>query len=252
MLNNGSSDETGSLVEEFARTHKFCRLIAIAAGDKANAWNVFVHELGIEADLFFFLDGDCQVARNAFDALERCIADTLVANAATALPSPKLAPRSRAEMLRDGGLAGNLYCLPRRFVARLRQSNVRLPFGLIGDDSLLGALAYWDLDPQSSWDTRRINVCREAEFSYAPLSPFSLRDIRLRYRRKIRYSLRYFQTELMRRPLKECGLSAIPRNVEDLYLTNFSSVRVRWRGLDTLFDFVAAARIRKCIARQRS
>ena len=40
----------------------------------------------------------------------------------------------------------------------------RLPFGLIGDDSLVGALAYWDLDPKAGWDTRRIVVCNDAEF----------------------------------------------------------------------------------------
>lgn len=247
VLNNGSTDNTGSLVEEFTKTNSFCRLVTIDVGDKSNAWNVFVHELGIEADLFYFLDGDCEIAQNSLDALEKCITSDPIANAAAALPSDRFSPRNREAMIRDGGLAGNFYALSKQFVERLRKNNTRLPFGLIGDDSLVGALAYWDLNPKGVWDKRKIVICKNADFSYVPFSPFSLRDIRLYYRRKIRYSLRYFQTELMKRPLKNYGLAAIPKNIEDLYVSYSSEVRVTWRGVDTFFDYLAARMIRKCI-----
>lgn len=247
VLNNGSTDNTGSLVEEFLKTNSFCRLVTIDVGDKANAWNVFMHELGIEADLFYFLDGDCEIAQNSLDALEKCFVITPIANAAAALPSDRVSLRNREEMIRVGGLAGNLYALPKQFVERLRKNKVYLPFGLIGDDSLVGALAYWDLNPKLDWDKTRIVICKDAEFSYVPLSPFSLRDIRLYYKRKIRYSLRYFQTRLMKRPLKDHGLAAIPKNIEDLYISYSSEVKITWRGIDTFFDYLAAKRIRRCI-----
>ena len=248
VLNNGSTDNTGSLVEKFSVTNSFCRLVTIDVGDKANSWNIFVHKLGIEADLFYFLDGDCEISPNALDALEKCIVRNPIANSAAALPSDKISPRNRVIMMRDGGLAGNLYALPKQFIEKLRKNNVYLPFGLIGDDSLVGALAYWDLNPKTVWDKSRIITCKDADFSYVPLSPFSLRDIRLYYRRKIRYSLRYFQINLMKKPLKDHGLAAIPENIEDLYVLHSSEVKMKWRGIDTFFDYLAARIIRKCIA----
>lgn len=252
VLNNGSKDNTGSLVEEFSKSNSFCRLVTIDIGDKSNAWNVFVHELGIEADVFYFLDGDCEIAENALDALERCITSDPIANAAAALPSDKVSPGYREAAIRDGGLAGNLYALSKQFVERLRKNNTRLPFGLIGDDSLVGALAYWDLNPKGVWDKRKIVICKDADFSYVPFSPFLLGDIRLYYRRKIRYSLRYFQTKLMKKPLKDYGLVAIPKNIEDLYVSYSAEVKVTWRGIDTFFDYLAARRIRKCITERTS
>lgn len=247
VLNNGSMDNTGLLVNEFLKTNNFCKLVTIDVGDKANAWNVFVHELKIEADIFYFLDGDCEVIYNALDALEKCIFENPIANAVAALPSDKVSPKNRAAMIKEGGLAGNLYALSKQFIERLRKNSVLLPFGLIGDDSLLGALAYWDLNPKADWDKRRIVICNNANFSYVPLSPFSLTDIRLYYRRRVRYSLRYFQTKLMKKPLKEFGLAAIPKNVDDLYINHSAEVDVRWRGIDTFFDYLAAQKIKNSI-----
>lgn len=247
VLNNGSIDNTGSLVEKFAVANSFCRMVTIDVGDKANAWNIFVHKLGVEADFFYFLDGDCEISQNSLDALEKCCAHNPIANSVAALPSDRVSPKNRAEMIRDGGLAGNLYVLPRQFVDRLRNNNVFLPVGLVGDDSLVGALAYWDLNPKTVWDKRRIVICEDADFSYVPLSPFILRDIRLYYRRKIRYSLRYFQTRLMKKPLKDHGLAAIPDRIEDLYERYSSEVQVTWRGVDTFFDYLAARKIANII-----
>lgn len=252
VLNNGSTDSTGSLIEIFSKTNSFCRLVTIDIGDKSNAWNVFVHELGIDADVFYFLDGDCEIAQNSLDALENCITSDPTANAAAALPSARVSPRNREAAIRDGGVAGALYALSKQFVERLRKNNTRLPFGLIGDDSLIGALARWDLNPKGVWDKTKIVICKDADFSYVPFSPFSLRDIRLYYRRKIRYSLRYFQTKLLKRPLKEFGLAAIPKNIDDLYVSYSSEVKVTWRGVDTFFDYLAARRIRKCITEHTS
>jgi glycosyltransferase involved in cell wall biosynthesis len=250
VLNNGSNDDTGAVVARYAQTNPFCHRVDIALGDKANAWNVFVHELGAEAGLYCFLDGDCAVAPGALDALEACLLRHPEANAAAALPAANVSRKNRETMLREGGLAGNLYALSAAFVARIRAGKVRLPVGLIGDDSLTGALAYWDLDPQGDWDTRRIVTCADASFSYSRFSPLSARDVRLYYRRKIRYSLRQFQNDLMRRPLKDLGLAALPANMVDLYRSRAGELKLSWRGLDTWFDYLALKRIRGAIAAQ--
>jgi glycosyltransferase involved in cell wall biosynthesis len=247
VLNNGSSDGTEALVNAFSRENGFCRQVTIKIGDKANAWNVFCHGLNVEAKLFVFLDGDCTMSRNALDALESCLAQNPHANAAAALPDERASSKNREDMLRNGGLAGNLYALTRRFMERIRQSSVRLPIGLIGDDSLVGALAYWDMNPRGEWDKRRIVPCRDASFAYERLSVFSSADLRLYYRRKIRYSLRRYQTMLLQGPLKARGLMAIPQNVDELYAGSLPLLKLRWRGPDTWFDYLALRRIRRCI-----
>jgi glycosyltransferase involved in cell wall biosynthesis len=248
VLNNGSSDDTGTLVKSFSKDNGFCRLVEIEIGDKANAWNVFCHDLGVKAETFVFLDGDCRLEPGSLDALDSCLRRNPQANVAAALPDERSSKRNRAAMLKDGGLAGNLYAVPVRFMERIRQANVRFPAGLIGDDSLLGALAYWNLDPTGDWDMRRIAICADASFSYDRLSFFSMADVRLYYRRKIRYSLRYYQTRLMKKPLKALGLAAIPQSIDDVYMHSLPLLKLNWRGLDTWFDYLALKRIRKRMA----
>lgn len=248
VLNNGSTDTTYKLVEEFSKRHDFCKLVDIEVGDKANAWNVFIHETRIKSDLFCFLDGDCEMLPGSLDAMEKCMGDHPGANAVAAIPADATGEAFRKEMLSDGGLAGNLYALSNGFVERFRKTNTRLPLGLIGDDSLVGALAYWDLSPKNNWDPTRIVLCAGARFLYTPLSFFSWHDIRLYYRRKIRYSMRHIQTGLLKKPLKRDGLAGIPRDIDDLYASRKSDIRLTWRGLNTWFDWLAIRHIKASLA----
>ena len=245
VLNNGSCDDTGELVRTFAKKNSFCKLISIEIGDKSNAWNVFCHELSISASMYIFLDGDCTVVSGALDSLEYGLENNPSANACAALPLESVSKKNREQMLREGGLAGNLYALSRNFLERIRSADVRLPVGFIGDDSLVGALACWDLDPRNSWDSGRIVLCKDANFSYDPLSLLSVADMRLYYRRKISYSLRRYQMSIIKEPLQMHGIGAIPKSVDDLYLNSPELLKLTWRGLDTWFDYLALKRIRK-------
>lgn len=245
VLCNGSRDRTRDLVASFARNYTFCNLIEIEVGDKANAWNVFCHELGIDAGMYIFMDGDCRAGPDAFEALAACLESQDRVNAAAGLPDRGCSRGEREAMLTEGGLAGGLYALSRGFVDRVRKLGVRLPVGLIGDDSLIGTLAYWDLEPRNEWDKSRIACCEAASFHFDRLSLLSVQDARLYLRRKVRYSLRYFQNQMLRSRLKAWGLAGIPEHVRQLYAEAPSELTVlKWRGLDTLFDYLALRRIR--------
>lgn len=244
VLNNGSTDATRELVASFVSENDFCRLVEIEVGDKSNAWNVFVHQLQLPADLFCFLDGDCEMLPGSLDALEHCMLSNPETNAIAGIPADNTGEIFRGAMLEEGGLAGNLYALPKHFVTRVRDANIQLPFGLIGDDSLIGTLAYWDLNPRQGWDLSKIILCKNARFFYERLSYLSFHDLRLYYRRKIRYSLRRIQTNLMYKPLKARGLAAIPENIDILYAEHAADLRLEWRGLDTWFDWLAIRKIR--------
>ncbi len=247
VLVNGCTDRTGALVAAFCRNNPFCQLVRLELGDKAHAWNVFVHDAAPPADHYIFLDGDCTVLPQACGALADALRLHPRAHAAAALPADGVGAANRRQLRAQGGLAGNLYALSGGFVERLRQQQVRLPVGLIGDDSLVGALAYWDLDPRAEWDQARIVTVEQARFSYRPLSIWSRRDLRLYYRRKLRYSLRRLQIELLKPLLKQRGLAAIPADIGELYVNSRADVALRFSGLDFCFDYLAIKQARRYV-----
>lgn len=246
VLANGCGDATVELVREYATKNPFVELVVLPVGDKANAWNVFVHEVAPAADIYFFTDGDCRIARGSLDALEHCLSAG-GANAAAAVPdnAARTTARQIVSMVRQGGLAGNLYALSGEFVGRVRSRGVRLPLGLVGDDSLVGALAYWDLDPTQEWDMNKIVICGRARFSYTPIALYDPRDLVVLFRRMRRYSVRHFQNIILKPPLKRSGVDGLPHHMEDLYRIYADDLRLKWRGANTLFDWLALRQMRR-------
>ena len=252
VLANGCTDETARVVERYAERNPWVRLVEIELGDKANAWNHFVHELDLPECTAVFMDGDVTAGAESFLWLESALAEAPSANAAAAVPATGRNRSSFTDLVvRDRGIAGNLYALPGHFLQRIRALGIRLPVGLIGDDSFLGALAKWDLDPRGTWDDSRIVPVLRAHFRFESLDPLSPRDIRVYWKRRIRYSLRYFQIVMLREILTTQGIEALPRSVEFLYRESVPQ-RLRWRGLDTLFDWIALRRIAAMRLRQES
>lgn len=249
VLNNGSTDNTQILVDQFCKENLFSSQVTIELGDKSNAWNLFVHECNIDAEIYIFLDGDCRISRQSFNALESCIRSQPEINAAAGIPDIGISPKNHKAMIKDGGLSGNLYALPSSFVNKIRNHEIRLPVGLIGDDSLVGALAAWDLNPKNQWNRSRIHICVEANFLYDRISLLDRKDRALYYRRRIRYSLRHFQIKLMRDILKKEGVKGMPATVDELYAKYQDKLRLEWRGLDTWFDYLALKRINRAIGK---
>lgn len=244
VLANGCDDGTESIVEAYARNRPEVRLHAIALGDKSNAWNFYVHGAAPQAEVHCFVDGDVRVVPGAMAALAAAFVETPRANAAAALPAGgRNVARFEHEVRESHALAGNLYALSAHFVARVRAANVRLPVGLIGDDSWVGALALMDLDPHSGWRKERVRVCDDARFAFDSLRWHRAADARLYWRRRIRYGLRCWQTVMLRAHIQEHGLARLPADVRELYRDYAHLCRLRWSGLDTLFLWLARSRI---------
>jgi hypothetical protein len=51
VLAIGCNDHTETVVRDFALTHPWVTLISLTLGDKANAWNVFVHDIAPRAQV---------------------------------------------------------------------------------------------------------------------------------------------------------------------------------------------------------
>ena len=206
------------LCDAVAREHPNVALISIELGDKANAWNLYVHEIAGDAEAYFFVDGDVRVRPGSLLRLRDALAVNPDANAAAALPaSGRNLDSFRRDLIREHGLAGNLYALSAPFVAKIRHAGIRLPVGLVGEDSLVGALAKWNLDSEMHWNNARIVCAEAAEFAFESLSPFNPRDWHTYWRRLIRYKIRAYQNQLIRELLRRDGLAAMPRSVGDLY-----------------------------------
>lgn len=244
VLSNGSTDRTEELVSSYASNQARVQLHRIALGDKSNAWNVYVHEHCSPSDVHVFVDGDVIARPGALEALARTLAETPAANGATALPDGgRNSGDYLAKAIELHGVAGNLYALRGGFVDRIRHAGVRLPIGLIGDDSWVGAFAKFDLDVRKGWRDDRIAVSTAARFHYESLQWYRLRDLRLYWRRRIRYALRTWQNAFMKEHLHERGIASLPTHVIGLYQAHRGKLQLRWSGTDTLFLWLARRRI---------
>jgi hypothetical protein len=259
VLANGCTDATAAVVRACAAWLPDLWLCEIALGDKANAWNRFVHEAfddvraaGIDA--FFFTDGDVTMGPGALPALASVFDQVASVNGAGALPATgRDRDAWRQRMVDNGMLAGNLYALRGEFVRRLRARGVRLPKGLIGEDFCVS----WLVATAAGEHIHRRPpepMCAfhpDASFSFRSLSPWRWRDQRTYWRRKWRYAVRGLQHQMLVQLLIQRGLHAMPADVAALYATAPLPSRLLWVGwIDTPMRTLAMLKIRA--ARRRA
>jgi hypothetical protein len=116
------------------------RVWSLSVGDKAFTWSEYVHRIAPQAATSVFVDGYARVGPGAFTSLEKTMASTPSALAATGVPRHGRSARRLAQEMRcEGGLHGNLYALGSRAMSQLQSLNFRLPLGLYRTDSALGA-----------------------------------------------------------------------------------------------------------------
>jgi len=208
---NGTTDRTAEIARRFPVTvHDW------PEGGKARSWNrIMLDCAGIEGRCFVFVDGDAEVLPGSIPALAEALRLNPDANAAAGLPANgRMAEAYRAETIATRGMFGDLYALSGDFVRRLRESGIRLPEDLIGDDSLIGALAKTGLANEDDWQDARIVPCLEAGFLCEPTA-LSVSSIAGQYRRMINYSVRHFQNRIVSQIMRGPGPTALPRRMAE-------------------------------------
>ncbi len=213
VIVNGSADRTAEIARGFVgvQVHEYKQ------GGKSRSWNRFVLDEAAPAQAFVFVDGDAQITPGSIAALLATLADHPLANAAAGLPqNGRGAEQYRAAMIRDHGLFGDLYALRGSFVDRMRETGIRLPEDLIGDDSLIGALAKTDLGNEDDWRDDRVMPCEKAGFLCEPMR-LSLASIRGQYARMINYSVRHHQNRIITDIMRGPGPDALPRTMGSRY-----------------------------------
>ncbi|MCB1750394.1 MAG: glycosyltransferase [Gammaproteobacteria bacterium] len=253
VLANGCTDSTVDKVRACATALPDLWLVEIQVADKANAWNLFIHDIfpqdpAGQFETCFFMDGDVTLAPAALPLLASALDDVPSAEAAGGMPATgRDRDAWRQRMVANGMLAGNCYALRGSFVRRLREQRVRMPVGLIGEDFLVSWLVASDAlreEIPGEGDARFV-FHGKAEFSFRSLSPWRLADYRTYLRRKWRYALRGVQHQMLVLLLTEQGLRAMPRDVKELYRNGPLPSRLPGSGRDKLLHLIAVQWIRR-------
>lgn len=252
ILVNGCTDNTVDEIRLHASKIAHLYLVEIAIADKANAWNVYVHDILTAQQLetvqnCFFMDGDVTVAADTFTLLNDALAEKPQAEAAGAMPGcGRDRDAWRQRMAINGMLAGNCYALRSQFVKLVRKLQVRMPIGLIGEDffvSWLVANNIWRND-FLEYEGRRCVFHSKADFTFKSMSPWRMSDYRIYFMRKWRYTLRGIQHQMLVQLINRQGVAAIPRKVDVLYEVAPLPSRFVRCGLDTAMRTIAVQWVR--------
>jgi len=254
VLANGCTDATADKARTFCIGKKNWHVADITLGDKANAWNEYIHNLSGKAEIHFFIDGDTRPRPESFNILADALERNSYAHAASGVPeSGRTAEPTRRNILRNHGMPGPLYGIREEFVSRLRIANARLPIGLIGDDIIVPVFVKTNLFEHRELDLGRVVPCSNAVYTYYSLSYTRAAHWRLYWRRRARNSLRHFQNQLLIPRLRRDGLAAMPTQIEELYtLPEVSAFRPRKEIPNYLFDRIALSRIKEARRAQSS
>jgi glycosyltransferase involved in cell wall biosynthesis len=248
VIANGCTDLTVPIVRQYAESHPGTRLVVLDQGDKANAWNHYVHIVAPPTDLHVFVDGDVRIARNSLRELAVAAATETQARAFACVPQSGRSRRSfHRKIVSNRELAGNFYALRDGVIQAFRARQVRLPIGMFGEDGLVTMLVKCDLDPLSPLIEERVHPCENAAFGFDSLSWLNPKDWRTFRNRKMRYAVRRQQAHMLYPALFSEGIGAMPSHVVDLYRWSTQPMELEWHGLDTIFDAVAIRRIRRKI-----
>jgi hypothetical protein len=198
------------------------RVWSLPVGDKAHAWNQYVHAIWPGSDVAFFLDGYALARPDAFAALARRLAAEPEALAVTGVPSAgRSAAKTRASMIQNGGIQGNMHALHGKAMTVLRDKHVRLPLGLYRTDSLIGAIMMYKIEPESAsagWDKRRLVVVPEATWDVPGLSRLTIGNVKSQAKRYLRQAQGVLENRAMREHLSIRRLPAaeLPVTSRDL------------------------------------
>ena len=220
IINNGSKDNTQSIAEEFCLERAGWSAHNVTLGDKANAWNLGVYKYATKDLLTIYIDGDCRITPDTFNAFIQ--AHHTYPNAYIYAGIPATLGRTTAYTIKNtlagNALSGNLFALSACFISKIRSLDFHLPVGLIGDDSLLAWVSTQDFKLSNTRNSELMKGVKGAQFLYHRLAPTSIANIRLYIRRLQRYSLRHIQQCCIRQFLEQNdNFEKLPKQIEPLY-----------------------------------
>lgn len=174
---------------EFSHQALPIRVWDITLGDKANAWNQYIHHIWSGESIAFFIDGYVRLNPNSIKLLGEAIEDEAEVLGGTGVPNGAIISSVAHAHVPQSGFHGNFCCIKGAALEQLRRRKIFLPIGLYRVDALMGALLTLDLDPvNNAWDASRIYVHPAASWQTDPKRWWRMRDIRAQVKRIVRQS----------------------------------------------------------------
>lgn len=196
ILANGCTDGTEQVVHHLARMDPLLSLYTLPLGDKSNAWNAAIHDIGLELDWYVLMDADVACNPTCLLGLAEAVRRYPECEAIAGLPlSGRNRERYRALAIDLGWIFGNLYALRSSLVTRIRTFGLRLPVGLIGDDHFVSRFAHSDIGLSWEETPERVKVSEQFGYTFRSLSPVRYDDLSIYIRRKVTYALRQHQLD---------------------------------------------------------
>lgn len=199
------------------------RVWSIAQGDKAHAWNEYLHRIWPAGHTAFFLDGYARPRSDGLAQLAASLAQAPDAFGATGVPtSGRSAPALRAAMLNGGGFHGNMHAIPAHAMAGLRAAGFRLPLGLYRTDSLIGSVLMFALDPTAyQWQPGRVIVNGDATWDVPGQADLTIRNVVAQFKRRLRQAQGDLENRAQRDHLAvRCQpINGFPKTVRELVLS---------------------------------
>jgi hypothetical protein len=175
---------------EFASDETPVKVWKIAVGDKANAWNQYLHQIWSGQQIAFFIDGYVRLNPDSVSLLGDSIANQVDVLGGTGIPNiePSTITKS-SQPAPESGFHGNFCCLTDAAIEKIRLQHICLPFGLYRVDSLMGAMLSVGFDPaRNAWVGSRIYVHPAASWQTDSKHWWRISDIRAQIKRTFRQS----------------------------------------------------------------
>jgi hypothetical protein len=198
------------------------RVWFISLGDKSYAWNTHIHEIEPGADIAFYIDGYVWVRPDAFALLAEGLNNDETRLAATGVPTQgRSAEKLRADMLKHGGIHGNLVAFRGSVMRRLRAMEFKLPIGMYRGVLLFGSILYRNLNPGADKrDTSRILVHPDATWQKPETSVFDPGVIEGQVKRKFRQARGFMENPAARQHIvvNQWPPRELPEYADDLII----------------------------------
>lgn len=182
------------------------RLWFIGLGDKAHAWNTYVHRIWPGYGATFFVDGYVRAFPNALQLLEQGLDSGPDVWCSSGVPSVgRSAGSLRRRQFNDHGIHGNLFCLSGEAMQCARAKNFHLPLGLYRVDSTIEAVIKYSFDPKdNAWNANRVYVESRASWETDEKRWWSWSDIKGQFKRLVRQAQGDLENQAVRHHLTVC------------------------------------------------
>lgn len=208
---------------------------SMAFGDKAHAWNEYIHGIWPGAGHAFFVDGYARVRPDSMGRLAGALSDGQ-ALAASGVPTVGHgAAALTRQMLSEGGLHGNLFVVSGATMGRLREMRFRLPLGLYRTDATLGAALSFGLEPGlGRWEPQRhIRVVAEATWDIDQPPWWRAAALSAQWKRRERQAQGRLENRAVRYCFAERGqaIGSLPKTAPELVKQWANERPEEWRRL---------------------